>query len=121
MNTDKQHKNPYQFRTPVVKPPLFVGREKEINKTLELLHSSNVSVFGPHHIGLTSFLLHIKDVLCKSQEFSSFQIVYVDLRTIEANTLGALLLSILREICKDSDLLHERDWLPPISPIMNFK
>ena len=91
----KNWHNPYNFRCPVRKTSDFVGRSIELDKLKQMSPNSTI-VYGEHRIGLTSFLLHVKNISKEWQSFRGFHSIYIDLREVEPRTDETLFLYLIR-------------------------
>lgn len=70
------HLTPFLTCTPI-RPKLFIGREKEIQKALESIYAegSNILIQGEPGIGKTSFLFKLKDEMEK--KYNETLVIYL--------------------------------------------
>jgi hypothetical protein len=59
----RQHFNPYIAGAPVADTSLFYGRQRDLQRVLNLLHHNSFMITGERRIGKTSFLLQLRRTL----------------------------------------------------------
>jgi hypothetical protein len=79
----KRRFNPYIAGAPVMDDHMFFGRQKLLNRLLNVLHHNSLMITGERRIGKTTFLYHLKKVLEADEgtEYHFFP-VFIDLQGV---------------------------------------
>jgi hypothetical protein len=75
--------NPYIAGAPVLADDMFFGRQKLLDRILNVLHHNSLMITGERRIGKTTFLYHLKKAL-EADEASDYQFfpVFTDLQGV---------------------------------------
>lgn len=108
--------NPFTYGNPISDPRRFVGRTREIKQIVGRLRNQEFessSLVGDRRIGKTSLLKHLADGSVRVKHGlppEQYIFVYVDLQMVD-DTMGPIqlwhwLLRLMRQQCKDTDLME---------------
>jgi len=80
--------NPYIAGAPVLDDAMFFGREKLMNRMLNVLHHNSLMITGERRIGKTTFLYHLKKALTRDDvtDYRFFP-VFTDLQGVPEDGL----------------------------------
>ena len=92
-------KNPFSIRTRIEEPSEFVGRKYQLMKVCSSLkNKESISVYGDQRIGKSSFLYYLYKTGNEGLRDESFKMVYVDLQSVDAKSVGGLFRLIFKEL-----------------------
>ena len=94
----KRRFNPYIAGAPVMDDSMFFGRQKLLNRLLNVLHHNSLMITGERRIGKTTFLYHLKKVL-DSDEGSEYRFfpALIDLQGVPETQFFHALMSDVAE------------------------
>jgi hypothetical protein len=100
--------NPYIAGAPVLDDTMFFGRQRLMNRILNVLHHNSLMITGERRIGKTTFLYHLKkELLTDDQTEYRFFPVFTDLQGVpESGFFHAVMADIVETLALSPETLQ---------------